>query len=76
MHPLWQFDSNLHIDLASCLKDLKWDFSSSALSQEESERYLLVLKGVTCRRDRVINVRILFRLGDMCEEIRMGCARR
>lgn len=65
----------LHMELASCLRGLKCDFSSSALSHEESEKYLLVLKDVTCRWDRVISVRILFRLGDMCKEIRVGCAR-
>lgn len=48
MHPLRWFDSSLRV--ASCLEGLKGDFSSSALSQGESGKYLPLSKGVTCRR--------------------------
>lgn len=47
MHPLWQFDSSRPVGLASCLEGLK-----QAPSQEESEKYLLVLTGVTRRKEQ------------------------
>lgn len=75
MHPLWQFDSNLHIELVSCLNELRMRFfSAQPLAKKRVKNYLLVLKGVTSKWNRVINVRILFRLVNVCVKIGMQCA--
>lgn len=74
MHPLWQFDSNIHAELASCLKGVKRDFYSSSLSQGKREKIPAVIRRHYMYWGRFINVMILFThyLGTCVRKDRQG----